>query len=212
MSTFLAIIVVLFVVFGIIYIVLLFKTPITNNSYSKSEEQEEHEVLVERFRQCRLEEEAKQRRGKTPIFKILNRPGNRYDDALNTYFVGMKHHINESDVCVFLGWIANDENNVFNNRAMAVYNDSCKLLGYIPEKVLKEYWQWSEGDTLPCAGIIYIDKTEDTPQLYGRVKAFKVCNAEFLQEEVARYLDYLKDTYGEGYFSRPLDMNINLEE
>lgn len=109
---------------------------------------------------------------KKPRFKLLNREGDLHRDESHTYIAGVGHHCTAASIGVFFGWIENEAGNTFNPKAMAVYKDSGKKVGYIPERELANFRHWCDGKPVPCAGIIYTEGRE----YRGRVKALLPCN------------------------------------
>ncbi|MBD5369610.1 MAG: hypothetical protein HDR80_00465 [Bacteroides sp.] len=90
---------------------------------------------------------------------------------------------------------------------MGIYNESGRLLGYIPADELDSYRRWCDGQPQPCVGIIYTD--ED--YLCGRVKILRPCNPKFLQDEFSKYLQWIHDNYGRSYLPKKLSMQFETE-
>lgn len=141
-----------------------------------------------------------------PSIKMLNRDGDAYEDEWHTYIAGLKHHISKYDIGGFTGYVVKDPHNEYDRNAMAVVS-SIKQLGYIPAKELLDYIQWSNGAPMPCVGFIYVDDG----QYRGRVKILWPCSEEFLQTEFSRYLQWVKDNYGNEYLPKTMSMRFDIE-
>lgn len=141
-----------------------------------------------------------------PTIKMLGRNGDVYEDEWHTYIAGVNHHASKYDIGGFCGYVANDSTNAHDPYAMGIYS-SIKLLGYIPAKELKNYILWSGGEVMPCVGFVFVEDG----QLRGRVKILKPCNQEFLEKEFSRYLQWVKDNYGERYLPEALSMSFMTE-
>lgn len=137
---------------------------------------------------------------------MLNRPGNVHEDEWHTYIAGVNYHASKYDICGFCGYVSNDPTNVHDKNAMGIYN-SFKLLGYIPAKELKDYRQWCDADTMPCVGFIFVEDGK----MCGRIKVLKPCNEDFLETEFSRYLQWVKDNYGDKYVPKNLTMTLEIE-
>ena len=139
---------------------------------------------------------------------MLNREGDPDEDEWYTYIAGVPYHGSTSDIGGFTGYVLNDLFNEHDANAMAVCRgNDMKLLGYIPAKELSEYHEWSDGWPMPCVGFIYIEDG----QYRGRVKILRPCNEEFLQTEFSRYLQWIKDNYGNEYLPKTMSMRFNTE-
>lgn len=139
-----------------------------------------------------------------PSLRLLNREGDPDEDEWHTYIAGLPYHAATHDVGGFWGWIEHEVGNKYDRNAMAVYNSSGKLLGYIPAKEVSDYRDWCDSQPVPCTGYIYIEEG----QLRGRVKALMPCNEEFLQEEFSRYLQWVNDNVGPEYVPKNLQMTF----
>ncbi|MBD5391267.1 hypothetical protein HDR66_00495 [bacterium] len=144
---------------------------------------------------------------KKPVLQMLNREGDMHEDEWHTYIAGLPHHASKYDIGGFSGWVEADYNNKYDRNAMGVYNSFGKLLGYIPAKELSEYREWCDAQSQPCVGFIY---SEDG-QLRGRIKILHPCNEEFLEKEFSRYLQWVRNNYGEEYLPKTLDMTFDIE-
>ncbi len=56
------------------------------------------------------------------------------DDYRLFYISGLKHHINENNWGTFNGYVIAEVNNPYDSHAIAVYEKSGRLLGYVPKK------------------------------------------------------------------------------
>lgn len=131
------------------------------------------------------------------VIRMLNREGDLYQDEWHTYIAGLHYHASKSDVGGFCGYVANDPYNSYDKNAVAIYS-KLKLLGYIPARELADFREWSDGEVMPCIGIIYVEDG----QLRGRVKILKPCNMEFIQKGFSYYINWIKDTHGEKYLPK----------
>lgn len=80
---------------------------------------------------------------------------------------GITHHASSSDIGGFVGVVCSDPTNPHDSKAVGIYSETGKLLGYIPKDELKEFREWTSRDPLPCIG--YIRKGDST-DLYGKIK------------------------------------------
>ncbi len=129
------------------------------------------------------------------------------EDEWHTYIAGLPHHISKYDIGGFAGWVEADYFNKFDPDAVGVYNSFGKLLGYIPAKEALGYKQWCDAQPHPCVGFIFVEDD----QLRGRVKILRPCNEEFLKEEFTRYLQWVKNNYGEEYLPKSMSMQFDVE-
>lgn len=130
-----------------------------------------------------------------PALRMLDREGDPDEDEWFTYIAGVPHHATKYQIGGFCGWVAHEEGNKYDPYAMGVYNSKGKLLGYIPAKDVKQYRAWCDAEPQPCVGFIY----EEDGQLRGRVKVLRPCNAEFLQTEFQRFVNWINNNYGRAY-------------
>ena len=144
---------------------------------------------------------------KKPIIKMLNRDGDIHDDEWHTYIAGAQHHISKYDIGGFSGWVEADYDNKYDRNAMGVYNSFGKLLGYIPAKEVSDYCAWCDAQPQPCVGFIFVEDGE----MRGRVKILRPCNEDFLKNEFTRYLQWVKDNYGDQYLPKNMSMDFEVE-
>ena len=142
-----------------------------------------------------------------PPFKMLNREGSPHADEWHTYIAGLRYHASVHDIGGFTGWVENDLGNAHDSKAMGIYNSSGKLLGYIPARELADYRLWCLGYPVPCVGFVFVEDG----QYRGRVKILLPCNKDFLQTEFTRYLQWVKDNYGNDHLPKSLSMNFDIE-
>lgn len=141
-----------------------------------------------------------------PKIKMLNRDGDVHEDEWHTYIAGLKYHISKYDIGGFTGYVVNDPTNSHDSKAMAICS-GIKLLGYIPAKELTDYRKWCEAKPQPCVGFVYVEDG----QYRGRVKILRPCNEEFLQTELSRYLQWVRDNYGSEYLPKTMSMQFDIE-
>lgn len=145
---------------------------------------------------------------KNPPIQMLNREGDPQEDEWHTYIAGVHHHVSAFSVGGFTGWVANDANNKYDSKAMGIYNDKGKLLGFIPASELAEYRDWCDAKPQPCVGFIYLDDGK----IYGRVKILRPCNKDFISTEFGRYLSWVKSNYGPEYLPKSQGITFNIVE
>lgn len=143
-----------------------------------------------------------------PQIKILNRDGDSYEDEYHTYIAGVNHHASKYDIGGFCGWITNDFTNDYNPKAMGIYNSFGKLLGYIPEKELKDYLRWCRNEPTPCVGFIFIEDG----MLCGRVKTLLPCNKDFMETEFTKYLQWVRDNYGSSFIPKTMTIEFQTND
>ena len=144
---------------------------------------------------------------KKPAIIMLNRDGDLHEDEWHTYIAGLTHHISKYDIGGFTGWVEVDNLNKLDPNAMGIYNSFGKLLGYIPAKELLDYREWCEARPLPCVGFIFVE--DGTAR--GRVKILRPCNEFFLEKEFSRYLQWVKNNYGDEYLPKSMAMHFDVE-
>lgn len=132
------------------------------------------------------------------IVKTLDLPDDHEDGIYESKIAGISLHCTDSDKGIFNGVIYNEVDNPYNNNAMAIVSMKKKLIGYIPENELKDYWYWSNGLPVTCVGFIKSFVNEEGKKiLFGRVTAIKPCNSKFVAsttldiEEEIRLNEYL---------------------
>lgn len=108
-------------------------------------------------------------------------PYNEDEQLYETNIAGITKHCNFSDVGIYEGIIFNYKENKVNSRAMAIVNMNGKLFGYISDKLLDDYYKWSDGKPVTC--VIKVDEwvtQEGDVKIYGKVFAIKPYNSDFV--------------------------------
>ena len=119
------------------------------------------------------------------IVKTLDLPDDYEDGTYESKIAGISLRCTEADKGIFHGIIYNEEDNPYNNNAMAIVSMNKKLLGYIPDNEINKYWDWSNGLPVTCVGFIKsFVNDEGNKILYGRVYAIKPCNTKFVKSKV----------------------------
>ena len=128
------------------------------------------------------------------IVRTLDLPDDYEDGIYETNIAGVTFRCTVGDKGIFHGVIYNEENNPYNKNAMAIVSMKKKLLGYIPDNELDDYWDWSNGQPVTCVGFIKSFVNDENKRiLFGRVYAIKPCNSNFvdsttceLEEDIER--------------------------
>lgn len=116
------------------------------------------------------------------IVQTLDLPDDEKDGVYESKIAGITLRCTEADKGIFHGIIYNEEDNPYNNSAMAIISMKKKLLGYIPDNEVKKYWNWSNGHPVTCVGFIKSFVNDEGQKiLYGKVYAIKPCNTKFVQ-------------------------------
>lgn len=79
---------------------------------------------------------------------------------------GAQHHCNDSDIGGFMGYIAPDPNNKYDKKAIAIYRNDGKHLGFIPKDDIARLKRWASQPSLPCIGYIL---DGDIVEYWGRI-------------------------------------------
>lgn len=112
----------------------------------------------------------------------LDLPDDYKEGIFESKIAGITLRCTEADKGIFNGIIYNEEDNPYNNNAMAIVSMKKKLIGYIPNDELKDYWDWSNGLPVTCVGFIKSFVNDEGKKiLFGRVTAIKPCNTKFVQ-------------------------------
>lgn len=115
------------------------------------------------------------------LVKTLDLPDDYEDGTYESKIAGISLRCTEADKGIFNGIIYNEEDNPYNSNAMAIVSMKKKLIGYIPESELNDYYDWSNGLPVTCVGFIKSFVNEDGKKiLFGRVTAIKPCNSKFV--------------------------------
>ena len=115
------------------------------------------------------------------IVQTLDLPDDYEDGTYESKIAGISLRCTEADKGIFNGIIYNEEDNPYNSNAMVIVSMKKKLIGYIPESELNDYYDWSNGLPVTCVGFIksFINE-EGRKILFGRVTAIKPCNSKFV--------------------------------
>lgn len=115
------------------------------------------------------------------IVQTLDLPDDYKDGTYESKIAGVSLRCTEADKGIFNGIIYNEEDNPYNPKAMAIVSMKKKLIGYIPESELNDYYDWSNGLPVTCVGFIKSFVNEYGKKiLFGRVTAIKPCNSKFV--------------------------------
>lgn len=115
------------------------------------------------------------------IVQTLDLPDDYEDGTYESKIAGVSLRCTEADKGIFNGIIYNEEDNPYNSNAMAIVSMKKKLIGYIPESELNDYYDWSNGLPVTCVGFIKSFVNEYGKKiLFGRVTAIKPCNSKFV--------------------------------
>ena len=115
------------------------------------------------------------------IVKTLDLPDDYEDGTYESKIAGISLRCTEADKGIFNGIIYNEEDNPYNSNAMAIVSMKKKLIGYIPESELDDYYDWSNGLPVTCVGFIKSFVNEEGRKIvFGRVTAIKPCNSKFV--------------------------------
>lgn len=79
---------------------------------------------------------------------------------------GAQHHCDDSDIGGFIGYIEPDPYNEVDKKAIAIYRNDGKHLGYIPKEDTARVRRWACQDSLPCVGFIMAG---DVVDYWGRL-------------------------------------------
>ena len=115
------------------------------------------------------------------VVKTLDVPDDYKNGTYESKISGITMHCTESDKGIFNGIIYNESNNPYNPKAMAIVSMKKKLIGYIPDSELNNYYKWNDGRPVTCVGFIKSFVNENGKNiLFGRVTAIKPCNSKFV--------------------------------
>lgn len=115
------------------------------------------------------------------VVKTLDIPNDYKNGTYESKISGITMHCTESDKGIFYGIIYNESNNPCNPKAMAIVSMKKKLIGYIPDSELNNYYKWNDGRPVTCVGFIKSFVNENGKNiLFGRVTAIKPCNSKFV--------------------------------
>lgn len=121
-------------------------------------------------------------RVKEAVVKTLDLPDDNKTGIFESKIAGISLRCTEADKGIFHGIIYNEDNNPYNSKAMAIVSLNKKLIGYIPENELKDYYDWCNGIPVTCVGFIKSFVNERGAQIvFGKVYAIKPCNTNFVE-------------------------------
>ena len=130
------------------------------------------------------------------IVQTLDLPDDEEEGVYESKIAGVTLRCTESDKGIFHGIIYNEEDNPYNNNAMAIVSMKKKLLGYIPDNELKDYWYWSNGLPVSCVGFIKSFVNDEGQKiLYGKVYAIKPCNTKFVQSTTCELIEEIEQNH-----------------
>lgn len=127
--------------------------------------------------------------------RTLDLPDDEEDGIYESKIAGITMRCTEADKGIFKGVIYNESNNPYNKKAMAIVSMNQKMLGYIPNDDLDEYYEWSNGKPVTCVGFINTFVTsEGNQRLYGKVFAIKPCNTNFVQTMTSALIEDIQSS------------------
>lgn len=98
--------------------------------------------------------------------------------TFETRVAGAQHHCDDGDIGGFMGYIAPDPNNEYDKKAIAIYRNDGKHLGFIPKDDIARLKRWASQPSLPCIGYIF---DGDTVEYWGKIT---IVDAEPQQTEL----------------------------
>ena len=110
------------------------------------------------------------------------------------FLAGVQHHCTRSDIGFFTGVVYNDNGNIHDRKAMAVWcHQTDKALGFVPASVLDEYWTWSDGKKCTCVGYLFFDGE----MIRGRVRAYlPSCDHDAVMKDIVEYAKQVCGHFG----------------
>ena len=114
------------------------------------------------------------------VVETLDIPDDYIRGTYDCKIAGITHYCNISNCCVFHGIVYHDSANAYNPNAMAIVTMNKRLVGYIPNNLLDEYWRWSNGKPFSCIGVIAPWKSQNS--IYAEITAIKPCNESFVEK------------------------------
>ena len=119
------------------------------------------------------------------IVQTLDLPDDEEEGIYESKIAGVTLRCTEADKGIFHGIIYNEEDNPYNNNAMAIISMKKKLIGYQPDNEINKYWNWSKGLPVTCVGFIKSFVNDEGKKiLYGKVYAIKPCNTKFVKSKI----------------------------
>lgn len=105
---------------------------------------------------------------------------------------GVQYRNGTQDVGGFLGYVRSEPTNPHDKKAIAIYRNDGKHIGYIPKDEIKDFREWSAKENLPCVGFI---KDGDEVALYGKVKIIDTDTDE-TELEIVKFVKWLVSNFG----------------
>lgn len=90
------------------------------------------------------------------------------------------------------GIVANEATNKYNSRAMAVKTADGEMIGYIPERELEDYWEWTSGAKFPFVGFVNRD---GEGKMYSIIKVIRPVSKFVVLDEARKQSEYLARVY-----------------
>lgn len=117
----------------------------------------------------------------TTIASFKSRPQSKPRPKRATFesrVAGAQYHCDDSDIGGFMGYIAPDPNNEYDKKAIAIYRNDGKHLGFIPKDDIARLKRWASQPSLPCIGYIF---DGDMVEYWGKIT---IVDAEPQQTEL----------------------------
>lgn len=114
---------------------------------------------------------------------------------------GVAHH-NKSEGA-FIGVVTNDPDNEYDKKAIAIYRNDGKLIGYIPRNEQRDFRKWSDRDPLPCVGYV---RYGDYVDMYGSVKVIDA-DQRLTELHIMKFVRWLIENYGADFI--PNDFTVD---
>ena len=103
---------------------------------------------------------------------------------------GVEHYTNL--VRGIYGIVVNDVANQYNSRAMLVLTAQKEKIGYIPERELEDYWEWTEGAKFPFVG--FVNKTAEG-RIYSTIKVIRPTSQFAVLDAARKQVEWLTKEY-----------------
>lgn len=109
---------------------------------------------------------------------------------------GVEHYTHRSRG--IYGTVVNDSLNEYNSKAMAVIAADGEKIGYIPERELIDYWEWTEGAKFPFVGFV---RKYDNGEMRAMILVIRPTSKFAILEAARKQAHYLTNVYDtSGYF------------
>ena len=175
------ILILIFVIFGIIF---LRKASSSGKTDKITCEIKPQEKSVQQSAIARREALAKI----TELCPCVKDNGSDAERLINV--AGVEHYTNL--VRGIYGIVVNDVANRYNSRAMLVLTAQKEKIGYIPERELEDYWEWTEGAKFPFVG--FVNKKADG-QIYSSIKVIRPTSQFAVLDAARKYVEWLTKEY-----------------